>query len=86
MPSGQTRDNNSAGNTGETELATDFLPLGDASDLASLESGQIVRVKLPRSSLASFGLPLNTERAGEPIKADVVLGEDGRARAIRFVR
>jgi len=84
--SNQPHGNNSAVNTGETEIATDFLPMGDASDLASLESGQIVRVKLPRSSLASFGLPLNFERAGEPVKADVMLGEDGRPRAIRFIR
>ena len=47
---------------------------------------QLGRVELPRSSLASFGLPVNLERAGERIKADVVVGNDGMARAIRFVR
>jgi hypothetical protein len=46
----------------------------------------VLRVELPRSSLASFGLPVNLERAGERIKADVVVGNDGMARAIRFVR
>ena len=45
-----------------------------------------MRVELPRSALMSFGLPMNMERAGERIKADVVVGEDGLARAIRFVR
>ena len=51
-----------------------------------LDSGRVVRVQLPRSALARFGLPVNAERAGEPVKADVLLGEDGTARAIRFVR
>ena len=30
-------------------------------------------------------LPVNYERAGERVKADVLLGDDGIARAIRFV-
>ena len=54
--------------------------------MSGMEGGQIVRVEVPRSALASFGLPMNAERAGERVKADVVLGYDGVARAIRFVR
>jgi hypothetical protein len=50
-----------------------------------LEEGLVVRVELPRSALVSFGLPMNMERADERIKADVLLGNDGLARAIRFV-
>ena len=68
------------------EVTTDFLPLVDGSNLDPLESGQVVRVKLPRSALMSFGLPMNMERAHEPVKADVLLGEDGVARAVRFVK
>ncbi|MBA3442594.1 MAG: hypothetical protein H0T92_22285 [Pyrinomonadaceae bacterium] len=67
------------------EVATAFLPLVAGSNFDSLESGQVVRVELPRSALVSFGLPMNEERADEPIKADVLLGEDGVARAVRFV-
>jgi hypothetical protein len=29
---------------------------------------------------------MNMERAREPVQADVMLGEDGRALAVRFVR
>jgi hypothetical protein len=54
--------------------------------LAQLDSGQVMRVELPRSALMSFGLPMNMERANERIKADVIVGDDGLARAIRFVR
>jgi hypothetical protein len=31
-------------------------------------------------------LPVNAENSDERVKADVLLGEDGIARAIRFVR
>lgn len=75
----------SAANTYE-EIATDFLPLTYGSNLSQLDDGQVVRVELPRSALHSFGLPVNAERAGERVKADVLLGNDGVARAIRFVR
>ncbi|HJQ71061.1 MAG TPA: hypothetical protein VKA70_18950 [Blastocatellia bacterium] len=71
---------------GDYEITTDFIPLTHRGSLAELEGGQVLRVELPRSSLASFGLPMNLERAGERIKADVVVGNDGMARAIRFVR
>jgi hypothetical protein len=32
------------------------------------------------------GLPVNEERANERIRADMVLGQDGIARAVRFVQ
>jgi hypothetical protein len=70
----------------DIEIATDFFPLMNRESLAEMDSGQVVRVELPRSALMSFGLPMNMERADERIKADVVVGNDGLARAIRFVR
>lgn len=72
--------------TGESEIATDFLPLVDANNLATQDGGQLVRVEMPRTALLAFGLPMNIERADEPVKADVLVGHDGLARAIRFVR
>lgn len=70
----------------ETEIATDFLPLVEYDNLINFESGEIRRVMLSRSSLVSLGLPVNMDRANEPVKADVLVGHDGLARAIRFVR
>jgi hypothetical protein len=70
----------------DIEYATDFIPFASASDLAPAEIGQVVRVRLPRTAMESFGLPVNWDRGLEPIQADVLLGEDGLARAIRFVQ
>jgi len=35
--------------------------------------------------MRTVGLPINEERASERIQADVLLGQDGIARAIRFI-
>ena len=73
------------GNRFDDVIATDFIPVtyGGAASLDA--GGQIVRVELPRSRLASFGLPVNMDRADEKVKADVLIGADGLAHAIRFV-
>ena len=69
-----------------TEIATEFIPLIHGEAMTPADGGQIVRVEMPRSALVSFGLPMNMERGGGRVKADVVVGNDGIARAIRFVR
>jgi hypothetical protein len=70
----------------EVEVVTQFFPLREGEDLAALESLRLVRVELPGSALSEVGLPVDPETANEPVIADVVLGQDGLARAIRFVR
>jgi hypothetical protein len=70
----------------DSEVASDFFPLTYEEDAEPMESGQLIRVQIPRSALVSFGLPVNVERADAPVTADLLLGEDGLARAIRFVR
>jgi hypothetical protein len=69
-----------------TEVATEFMPLGYVNPLNLQDGGQLVRVELPRSAMVSFGVPVNMDRYGERVKADVLVGADGLARAIRFVQ
>ena len=68
------------------EIATDFIPLRYMNAASLQDGGQIVRVELPRSALANFGLPVNMDRYNEKVKADVIVGVDGLAHAIRFVQ
>ncbi len=68
------------------EVATDFYVIPYSEPVRADESMRVVRTDVPRSSLAAFGLPVNDERAFDPIPADVLVGEDNVARAIRFVR
>lgn len=66
----------------KTEIATEFIAL---SYLPTTESGQVVRVKVPRSLMVSLGVTTKVERAAELVSAEVVVGDDGAARAIRFL-
>ncbi len=70
----------------EPEIATQFIALGAAGPINLQDGGQIVRVELSRLAMSSFGLPVNMDRSGERVKADVLLSADGFARAIRFIQ
>ena len=65
--------------------ANDFIPVGPWQAIEPMERGSIVRVRLPKSSLPGLGIPVSAERWNESIPADVLLGEDGSMRAVRFV-
>jgi hypothetical protein len=68
------------------EYATDFIPLSYGDVQKPMESGEVIRMEMPRSALIAFGLPVNVDRMDAPVKAELLLGEDGMARAIRFLR
>jgi len=68
------------------EYATDVVPLSYGGVQKPMESGEVIRMEMPRSALIAFGLPVNVDRADAPVKAELLLGEDGMARAIRFLR
>ena len=70
----------------QAEVVTDFIAVEGTDPAELVDSPILVRVKLPRAALVKFGLPMNQERSSEFVKADVVLGHDGLARAIRFVQ
>jgi hypothetical protein len=79
--------NSPAINTEASELASsaDFVPLVAPDNSAPLDSGQMVRVDVPRAALAALGLPVNASRVGASVRADVLLAHDGTARAIRLL-
>lgn len=65
------------------EIATEFFPLMDAPP--PFERGQLVRVVVPAVAMRDAGLPVPPERWNDRVQADVLVGEEGMARAIRFV-
>lgn len=75
----------SAADLEEPQYLTDFIPTMYLGAADSAHEVQLVRVRLPRSSLASFGFTVDPRRLEEPVKADLLLGTDGLTRAIRFV-
>jgi hypothetical protein len=65
--------------------AGDFIPLPNADRLPQAEDLNVVRVEVPRSAMIALGYAVPAERASERVRADVVMGSDGLARAVRFL-
>jgi hypothetical protein len=68
-------------------VTTAFMPLTYSG--VPIADGHVVRMEVPRAALVSFGLvPLDSvdDAAGGTVLADVIVGDDGLARAVRFVR
>jgi hypothetical protein len=70
---------------GEEEV-TDFVAFYPGADLGPLDSGALVRVQVPGSALGAFGLPVAEGSEEQWVNADLLVGDDGSPRAIRFVR
>lgn len=66
------------------EVVTDFFPLMDPAP--PFERGQMLRVQLPAAAMRTVGLPVREDHLTDPVQADVLVGEEGMPRAIRFVR
>jgi hypothetical protein len=70
---------------GSGELATEFFPL--AYSLVPAPDGHLVRMQVPRAALQQFGVPsFDAQSVSPTVLADVLVGDDGLARAVRFVR
>jgi len=59
----------------------DFFPLRYAN--VPVSGGQIVQMVVPASAMESFGIP-PFAAGGDAVSADVFVGDDGLARAVRF--
>ena len=76
--------------TSSSQVATAFMPL--VYNGVPIVDGHVVRMEVPRASLISFGLlPVDSADSAQgtssgTVLADVIVGDDGLARAVRFVR
>ena len=62
-----------------------YLPLPGADQLPAAEEVTVLHVELPRSAMMQVGIEVSPEQADEPVRADVMVGGDGLARAVRFL-
>jgi hypothetical protein len=71
----------------ESETEGEFYALAHAGNLGEAgEDLRIIRTELSRSSLFALGVNLPIENETEKIKTDLLVGADGVAKAIRFVK
>jgi hypothetical protein len=66
-------------------LGDGFIRLPNATRIEPNEDVNVVRVEVPGSAMIAMGLPVSEDRASETVLADVALGPDGMARAVRLV-
>ncbi len=62
-----------------------FIPIPYVTPLGLYERAEVVRMELPVAALIAAGLPVRTADPGARAQADVVVGQDGRARAVRLI-
>ena len=62
-----------------------FVPIPYVTPLGAYERAEIVRMEVPVAALIAAGLPMRTTDPGARAEADVVVGQDGRARAVRLI-
>jgi len=68
------------------QLASAFIVLPSGSALPLPQQTFLLRVRLKESDLRQFGLDLPEPLASQSTQVEFVVGEDGLARAIRFVQ
>ncbi len=66
-----------------SEVKSEFIALMYAPNS---DSGQLVKVRVPRSMMVSLGVSTNVGSTEEYVNAEVLMGNDGSARAIRFIQ
>jgi len=73
----------------DTELAAmeadGFIPLPNAERPGPNDELNMVRMEVPRSTIVELGFEVSADRDSDRVEADVLLGADGLARAVRFL-
>lgn len=63
--------------------AAQFIPIPYTIPLAPEERATVVRMEIPVSALIAAGFQMSATDPGATVQADVLVSQDGRARAIR---
>ena len=62
-----------------------FLALKPIERIALEPGTTVVASEFPRALLADWGLPVDPDRAGEPVRAETLYSANGEALAVRLV-
>ena len=62
-----------------------FLALKPLERIALEPGTTVVTTEFPRALLADWGLPVSPDRAGEPVRAEMLYSADGEPLAVRLV-
>ena len=62
-----------------------FLALRPLERIVLEPSTTLVATEFPRALLADWGLPVSPDRAGEPVRAEMLYSADGEPLAVRLI-
>jgi hypothetical protein len=62
-----------------------FLALKPLERIALEPGTTVVETEFPRALLADWGLPVAPDRAGEPVRAEMLYSPNGEALAVRLI-
>ncbi|MGZ5198147.1 MAG: hypothetical protein ACXWC4_00085 [Telluria sp.] len=61
-----------------------FIALDSAERIEAEPAPRMIETQVPRSTLASFGVSVTPENAGDQVKAEMLVGADGSPLALRL--
>lgn len=67
------------------QAASPFLALKPLERIALEPQARVVATEFPRELLAQWGLPVAPERAGEPVRAEMLYSAEGEPLALRIL-
>lgn len=68
------------------QAAQRFTPVVPADEIARSGETYVMPASVPRMTLAQLGFPVNPERIGDAVDAELLVRADGTVLAVRFVR
>jgi hypothetical protein len=70
---------------GRDDSGIPFIALDSLERIEQEPAPRMVEATLPRSALATLGVPVTPENAGDPVHAEMLVSLDGRPLALRLV-
>jgi hypothetical protein len=67
------------------DTETPFIALQSLEQIALEPQPHLIKANVPRMMLASYGVPVNPESAGDSVRAEMLVSASGQALAMRFV-
>jgi hypothetical protein len=68
------------------QVATAFIPLVSSERMGAQNLGWVVATDMPRANLAALGLPYDPARAGDTVRAEMLVNPSGEVLAVRFMQ
>ena len=62
-----------------------FIALASAERIAQESDPLMLETEVPRAELASLGVPITPENAGDSVRAELLVGADGSPLALRLI-